>query len=294
MLSNKSKAIGFILLSAFGFALMSTFVRLAGDLPSMQKSFFRNLVAMFVAAAALRREGIGWKWEKGNLLMLLMRAICGTLGVLCNYYAIDRLVLADANILNKMSPFFAILFSLFMLKERANVWQYLAVLAAFGGSMLIIKPGFSADMFPALIGLLGGMLAGAAYTAVRVLSKQGEKSARIVFFFSSFSTLFCLPYLLLDFHPMTWSQLACLLGAGAAATLGQFGVTLAYAHAPAKEISVFDYTQVLFSALLGFFLFNQVPDGWSVLGYLVICGVSVAMFFYNRILESREQARGQG
>lgn len=293
MLSDKSKAIGFILLSAFGFALMSTFVRLAGDLPSMQKSFFRNLVAMVVAAIALHREGIGWKWEKGNLPMLLLRATCGTLGVLCNYYAIDRLVLADANILNKMSPFFAILFSLFMLKERANVWQYLAVLAAFGGSMLIIKPGFSSDMFPALIGLLGGIFAGAAYTAVRVLSKQGEKSARIVFFFSAFSTLVCLPYLIFDYHPMQWWQLASLLGAGAAATLGQFGVTLAYAHAPAKEISVFDYTQVLFSALLGFFLFDQVPDGWSVLGYLVICGVSVAMFFYNRILESREQARGR-
>ena len=293
MLSNKSKAIGFILLSAFGFALMSTFVRLAGDLPSMQKSFFRNLVAMFVAAIALRREGISWKWEKGNLPMLLLRATCGTLGILCNYYAIDHLVLADANILNKMSPFFAILFSLFMLKERANVWQYLAVLAAFGGSMLIIKPGFSAVMFPALIGLLGGIFAGAAYTAVRALSKKGEKSARIVFFFSAFSTLVCLPYLIVDFHPMQWWQLASLLGAGAAATLGQFGVTLAYAHAPAKEISVFDYTQVLFSALLGFFLFDQIPDGLSVLGYLVICGVSVLMFFYNRTLESREQASGR-
>lgn len=292
MLSKKSKAIGFILLSAFGFALMSTFVRLAGDLPAMQKSFFRNLVAMIVAGIALRRQRVSWKWEKGNLPTLLLRATCGTLGILCNYYAIDHLMLADATILNKMSPFFAILFSLFMLKEHANVWQYLAVLAAFGGSMLIVKPGFSVDMFPALIGLLGGMFAGAAYTAVRALSRKGEKSARIVFFFSAFSTLVCLPYLLLDFHPMEWWQLASLLGAGAAATLGQFGVTLAYAHAPAKEISVFDYTQVLFSALLGFFLFAQVPDGLSVLGYLVICGVSVLMFFYNRILESREQARG--
>lgn len=293
MLSNKSKAIGFILLSAFGFALMSTFVRLAGDLPSMQKSFFRNLVAMVVAAVALRRKGVSWKWEKGNLPLLLLRATCGTLGILCNYYAIDRLVLADANILNKMSPFFAILFSLFLLRERANVWQYLAVLAAFGGSMLIIKPGFSSDMFPALIGLFGGIFAGAAYTAVRALSKKGENSARIVFFFSTFSTLVCLPYLLVDFHPMQWWQLASLLGAGAAATLGQFGVTLAYAHAPAKEISVFDYTQVLFSALLGFFLFDQIPDGLSVIGYLVICGVSVIMFFYNRTLESREQASGR-
>ena len=62
MLSKKSKAIGFILLSAFGFAMMSTFVRLAGDLPSIQNSFFRNVVAMIVAAVVLRREGVGFKW----------------------------------------------------------------------------------------------------------------------------------------------------------------------------------------------------------------------------------------
>ena len=292
MLSKKSKAIGFIMLSAFGFALMSTFVRLAGDLPFIQKSFFRNAVAMVVAAVMLGREHVSLRWEKGNLPLMLLRATCGTLGIFCNFYAIDHLVLADANILNKMSPFFAILFSLVLLKERANALQYLAVLAAFGGSMLIIKPGFSSAAFPALIGLLGGMGAGAAYTAVRALSLRGEKSARIVFFFSAFSTIVCLPFMLLDFHPMTLGQLACLLAAGGSAALGQFGVTLAYAHAPAKEISVFDYTQVLFSAVLGFLLFGQIPDGLSVLGYVVICGVSVLMFLYNRTLESREQARG--
>lgn len=290
MLSNKSKAIGYIMLSAFGFALMTAFVRLAGDLPFTQKSLFRNLVAVAVAAFVLRREKCGFKWEKGNLPLLILRSTCGTLGIFCNYYAIDHLVLADANILNKMSPFFAILFSLFLLKERANIWQYLSVLAAFGGAMLIIKPGFSADAFPAVIGLLGGMGAGAAYTFVRALSKRKEKSARIVFFFSAFSSLTALPFVIADFHPMTFAQFMCLMGAGAAATLGQFGVTLAYLHAPAKEISVFDYTQVLFSAALGFFMFGQIPDGLSVLGYIVICGVSVAMFCYNRHLDAGEHA----
>ena len=186
MLSNKTKAIGYIMLSAFGFALMTAFVRMAGDLPFTQKSLFRNLVAVAVAAVVLKREKVGFRWEKGNLHLLILRATCGTLGIFCNYYAIDHLVLADANILNKMSPFFAILFSLVLLKERANVWQYLSVLAAFGGAMLIIKPGFSADTFPAVIGLLGGMSAGAAYTFVRALSKRNEKSARIVFFFLGF------------------------------------------------------------------------------------------------------------
>ena len=276
MLSKKSKAIGFIIMSAFGFAMMAAFVRLAGDLPFTQKTFFRNLVAVAVAAVVLCREKVGFKWEKGNLPLLIIRATCGTLGIFCNYYAIDHLVLADANILNKMSPFFAIIFSLILLKERASVFQYAAVLAAFGSSMLIIKPGFSSATFPAIIGL-------------RALSRKGEKSARIVFFFSMFSTLVCVPAMITDYHPMTWGQFFCLIGAGASAALGQFGVTLAYANAPAKEISVFDYTQVIFSAVLGFFLFGQLPDGWSVLGYLLICGISVAVFFYNRNLERKGQ-----
>ena len=177
MLSKKSKAIGFIIMSAFGFAMMAAFVRLAGDLPFTQKTFFRNLVAVAVAAVVLCREKVGFKWEKGNLPLLIIRATCGTLGIFCNYYAIDHLVLADANILNKMSPFFAIIFSLILLKERASVFQYAAVLAAFGSSMLIIKPGFSSATFPAIIGLLGGMGAGAAYTCVRALSRKGVAAA---------------------------------------------------------------------------------------------------------------------
>ncbi len=292
-MSNKSKAIGFILLSAFGFAMMNVCVRLSGELPTLQKAFFRNFIAMVSALIVLLRSGHGLLWEKGNLTLLLLRSFCGTMGIFCNFYAIDHLLLADANILNKMSPFFAILFSLVLLKEKANLFQYVMVILAFGGSMLIIKPGFSAEAFPAFIGLFGGISAGAAYTAVRALSKKGENGARIVFFFSAFSTLVCLPFLIFDFHPMTFSQFAYLMGAGLFAALGQFGVTLAYAHAPAKEISVFDYTQVLFSALLGFWLFGQVPDWLSIVGYVVICGVSVITFYYNRLLESREQASGR-
>ena len=182
MLSNKSKAIGYIMLSAFGFALMTAFVRLAGDLPFTQKSLFRNLVAVAVASIVLRREKCGFKWEKGNLPLLILRSTCGTLGIFCNYYAIDHLVLADANILNKMSPFFAILFSLFLLKERANIWQYLSVLAAFGGAMLIIKPGFSADAFPAVIGLLRCGL----YLCPCAEQAEGEKRAHRVLFLCVF------------------------------------------------------------------------------------------------------------
>ena len=292
MLSNKSKAIGYIMLSAFGFALMTAFVRLAGDLPFTQKSLFRNLVAVAVAVIVLRREKCGFKWEKGNLPLLILRSTCGTLGIFCNYYAIDHLVLGDANILNKMSPFFAILFSLVLLKERANVWQYLSVLAAFGGAMLIIKPGFEGAPFvPSLAGFISGAAAGLAYTFVRKLGARGENSLRIVFYFSLFSTLLTLPFFLVSPVQLTGHQLLMLLLCGCSACVGQFGITQAYLLAPAKEISVYDYSQILFAAGLGYLFFRQIPDGWSMVGYILICGAGVGMFLYNKRRDAEHDSK---
>ncbi|MEZ3470780.1 MAG: EamA family transporter, partial [Schaedlerella sp.] len=90
------------------------------------------------------------------------------------------------------------------------------------------------------------------------------------------------PYLLFGFCPMSAAQLLCLLLAGLSAAGGQFAITAAYFHAPAKEISVYDYSQILFSAVLGFFVFGQIPDVLSWTGYVIICSMAAAMFFYNR------------
>ena len=119
-MSQKNKGIILIIMSAFFFALMNMMVRLAGDLPSIEKSFFRNFVAVFFALIALKRSNTPVHVPKGQLKNLLMRSVCGTLGILCNYYAIDHLMLADASILNKLSPFFAILFSFILLKEKIH------------------------------------------------------------------------------------------------------------------------------------------------------------------------------
>lgn len=276
------KGIFYIVISAFCFALMSTCVRLAGDLPSVQKSFFRNLVAVFSALVILLKDKKSFTIPKGNLKYLLLRSICGTLGILCNYYAIDHLVLSDASMLNKMSPFFAILFSFLLLKEKLDSVQLSAVIIAFCGSLLIIKPSFTnLACVPALLGLLGGIGAGAAYTFVRILGQRGQKGPFVVFFFSAFSCLFCLPFVILHYTPMTLRQLFILLGAGLAASGGQFAITAAYYHAPAKEISVYDYSQILFSAVLGFFLFGQIPDRYSILGYVIILSMAVWTFIHN-------------
>ena len=213
---------------------------------------------------------------------MLARSIFGTLGILCNFYAIDHLVLSDASMLNKMSPFFVIIFSLIFLHEKVNKVQTLAVIIAFLGSLLIIKPSFNLTEFlPALLGFISGLGAGAAYTAVRRLGQKGENGKFVVFFFSCFSCVVTFPFLIFQYHEMTWLQLIYLLCAGLAATGGQFSITAAYYHAPAKEISVYDYSQIIFSALIGFIIFGDIPDIYSIIGYIVICSMAIMMFIYN-------------
>lgn len=282
-MDSKTKGILYVITAAFGFSMMSVFVHLAGDLPVFQKAFFRNIVALIFVTGIMLKRKIGFVPDKKNVPALLGRSFFGTVGLLCNFYAIDKLVLADANMLNKLSPFFAIVFSIFLLSERPTAVQVLSVFAAFVGSAFIIKPSLGGyAVFPAIVGATGGMGAGLAYTFVRYLGGKGENSFRIIFFFSEFSSLVCIPFMLADFEPFSLKALIFLICAGISASVGQFGITKAYVCAPAKEISVYDYTQVLFAALFGFLIFGQIPDFLSVIGYCLICGAGIGMFFYNR------------
>ena len=282
-INKKYLGIVFIILSAFCFALMNVFVRLSGDLPTIQKSFFRNFVALIFAFIVLKKNHTPLHWQKGNLKFHFIRASCGTLGILCNFYAVDHMALSDASMLNKMSPFFALIFSFIFLKERVNFYQCLLVAAAFVGSLFIIKPTFiGMALLPAILGFLGGMGAGAAYTTVRHLGQKGEKGSFIVFFFSTFSCAVTLPYIIFNFQPMSFIQIVFLLCAGLSAAGGQFSITAAYCYSPAKEISVYDYSQIVFAAILGMIIFQQIPDTYSIIGYFIIISSAIMMFLYNK------------
>lgn len=283
-MTNRLKGTLCIILSAFFFSLMSVFVRLSGDVPSMQKAFFRNAVAVVVALVIMLKNHVPfYPPEKKHWIPLLVRASFGTVGLICNFYAVDHLNISDANMLNKMAPFFAIIMSVFLLKEKLTLVQGAGVVVAFLGSLLIIKPNpANMALVPSLIGLLGGFGAGVAYSVVRYMSKKGINSSLIVFVFSTFSCLVCLPFFVALHAPMTGYQLFCLILAGVCGCCGQFAITSAYKFAPAREISVYDYSQVIFSALMGWVVFSQIPDVYSLLGYMIICGVGVMIYIYQR------------
>ena len=279
----KNKGIMFIIISALCFAAMNLFVKLSGDLPAIQKSFFRNFIAAFIALAILKKSGVGFHIEKKNVPLLLLRAILGTIGIIANFYAVDHLLLSDASIIQKLAPFFVIIFSFLLLKEKVSKQQILSIIIAFIGMLFVVKPSFAnSELFASLIAMIGAMSAGMAYTLVRMLSQRGVKGPQIVFYFSLFSCLSVIPYLIFNFQPMTFQQIAYLLLAGIAAAGGQFAVTAAYSHSAGRDISIYDYSQVIFAALLGFIAFGQIPDYLSIIGYFVIFMVTFYMYLQNQ------------
>ena len=277
--NDKRTGILFILLAAFFFSTMSVFVRLAGDVPTMQKAFFRNIVAAVVAVIILLRSGKEISLPKKSLPTLLMRSIFGTIGILANFWAVDHLGIADANMLNKLSPFFAILMSIFILGEKPNRIEWISVVLAFIGAAFVAKPSSGIISLPAVIGILGGFSAGTAYTYVRRAGLQGVRGPIVVAFFSIFSTLVLLPNLLMNFTSMSAGQFIFLILAGCSAAGGQLSITAAYQHAPARDISVFDYSQVVYAAVFGLLLFGEIPDVWSIIGYVIIIGTAFSKWY---------------
>lgn len=286
--SDRVKGIIFITASALGFALMSAFVKLSGDLPNFQKVFFRNLVSAIVALYLIIKHKGSMTGKKENRKILIYRSVFGTLGVIFSFYAIDKLVLSDANMINKLSPFLVIILSALFLKEKINAKQAISLLIAFLGSLFIIKPTFSIDIVPYIVAILGALFAGAAYTCLRVLGNK-EDYYTTVFFFSAFSLVVTFPVFIVVYKSMTVMQFIYLILAGVFASMGQFGITLAYKYAPAKEISIFDYTNIIFSAILSIIIFSQVPDTLSIIGYIIVFAASLYMFLYNKKLDKIEE-----
>lgn len=288
--SPKTQAVMAILGSAFFFALMNALSRQAGEVPVAQKCFFRNIISIPIAAFILWRERPEMTSSVHNLPGLLLRAVLGTIGMTANFYAVDHMLLADATILSRLSPFATLLLSWWFLGERLGRLQAGSVAVAFLGALCIIRPGAAAlTSVPALIGLMGGIATGAAYTAVRWLTQRKVSPAVVVFSYSLISCLFMLPQLIFAYCPMTNQQLVYLLAAGVAATGAQFCLTVGYAKAPSREISAYEYTTVIFAALLGFVMFGQIPDLFSWLGYGIIIGVAVLMFWYNKRQQQEDE-----
>jgi len=267
--------------SAASFALMGAAVKYAQGIPVFEKVLFRNLIILFIAVLSLASRRISPWGEAGDRKKLFLRALLGYFGVVCTFYALGKLPLADANLLNKTSPFFVTFFAAIFLHERLRRVHIPALVAAMIGAVLIIKPGFDVNAFPAFIGFLSAIFAGAAYTLVRSLNAR-EDPMVIIFYFSLLSVLVSLPLAMRGFVMPNPPLLVALVATGLFGAGGQFFITLSYRYGKAADISIFNYSSVIFSLLIGYIGWRELPDWFSLTGALLILGAAGLVYFTAR------------
>ncbi|WP_125153058.1 DMT family transporter [Clostridium rectalis] len=282
--SKKTWAVFFMLISSLCFAIMAALVKMSGEVPTLEKAFFRNFVSLIISTIMIIYNRANPLGKKENRKYLIARGVLGTIGMIAYFYCIDNMLLADSSMLNKMNPFFITIFAVVFLKEKLTSIQIPALVIAFIGAIFIIKPKFDISVIPAFIGFMSAAFAGAAYTVVRFLGNK-EKHYTIVFYFSFISTVLPLPFMLMNFKILTFCQLFMLIGAGTFAAIAQFALTISYKYAKASEVSIYNYTNIIFSQVIAFILWKEVPDKFSIIGYILIIASSILVFTHSKNMQ---------
>ncbi|PKK39714.1 hypothetical protein ABB02_01054 [Clostridiaceae bacterium JG1575] len=281
-MTQDHKGMLYMMIASTSFAFMATMVKLSGGgIPLFEQVFFRNFIMFFFAAGTLLRQRMRPTVPKEHRKTVFLRCFLGFCGVVCLFTASNLLPLADSQVLQKINPFFVILAAVVLLGERMTRVRLVSVLLGFLGAVIVINPTGAFDPLPALAGIGGAFFGGMAYVMIRTLSGR-VPGMIIIFWFSVFSLLASLPLMLPSFVVPTPTQLVWLLLIGVFAASGQYFLTKAYLTAPASKVTLFDYTAVIVSPILGYFIFGEAFELHTLLGTLLI--------LFSGLLAARQRA----
>jgi drug/metabolite transporter (DMT)-like permease len=263
-----------MLVSGLLFAAMGALIKsVATQLPNEMVVFFRSFIGLVALTPWLVQRGPR-HFATRRLGAHLVRALTGLAAMYCFFYAIGRLPLAEAVLLNYSAPLFIPFAALLWVGEgfERRLWWPIAI--GFAGIALILKPGLALFTPAALIGLVSGILSALAMAGIRKLTAT-EPATRIVFYFSLTAALVSALPLAWAWQtpaPGLWLQLVAI---GVLATSAQLFMTRAYAHAPAAQVGPFMYATVVFAGLLGWLVWGELPDLLSLAGALLVAAAGI-------------------
>jgi drug/metabolite transporter (DMT)-like permease len=291
MATGFSRGLRFAAIGALSFSVMSACAKLAGDrLPSQEIVFFRAVIVTGLTYYALRVRNLNpWGPDRG---LLLLRGLLGYAALSCFLWAVIRLPLADTTVIHFTNPVWTALLAALFLGEVLRGWETILALTALGGVVMVARPGFlfgdvsGLESLPVTAALAGAVLSAGAYVAAKRLTRNHDPLV-IVFSFAFVSLAGSIPATVSGFVlPDLWGWLA-LVGVGLGALGGQVYVTKALQLEKAGRVMAVGYLQIVFAAVWGLLLFQEVPDAWTIVGATVIIGSTFLMGIIHPVAAPR-------
>lgn len=285
------------------FTVMAALVKLVSDtVPTGEIVFFRSFFALppLLVWLALRRELPGClRTEKP--LGHLWRAAAGMAAMAFNFLALSLLPLPNVTAIVFVSPLIVLPLATIFLAERAGIYRWSAVLVGLCGVLVILSPNLSAGVLSEEGAVLGSAfaLSAAVMMAIVVIHVRNltrtESTGAIVFYFSAFGSLIALVTI-----PFGWvlpdpRELVFLLLVGLVGGVAQILLTQSYKYAPASVLAPFEYTAMIWSLMLGFFVFGDVPRIVVLVGAAIVIAANIFVILRERRLGiDRSKARRAG
>ena len=265
------RGIGWMMLSGVMFVAVTGIVRHLGtDMSPTQAAFIRYIFGLILLVPLLFRLGSAWlsagaPLRARRLGMHALRGLVHGIGVMLWFYAMARIPIAEVTAIGFTGPIFATIGAALFLGERLRARRVGAILVAFGGAMIILRPGFEVVSMGALAQLTAAPLFAVSMLIAKKLTET-ESSASIVAHLSIFVTLALLPGALIDWRTPTGEELGWLFLTAVFATLMHLAMTQAFRVAEITVTQPFSFLQLVWATLLGYYVFAEQPEIWVWVG----------------------------
>ena len=267
-LSPNARGALFMICGAFTATLMLTAVKLLGGrIDSVQIVFIRAVLGAAVAAPLLMRRG-GRGFRTSQLRLQLGTGVLGAIALVAAFFALSRMELADVTVVMFTQPMFVLLLAMLFLGEAMRAGRWLATLVGFAGVLVIVKPAGIVER-AALAVIMAAFLSAVMAVLIKKMARSDGPDIQLFYYNFTMAVVLSVPSALVGTTP-NWTDLALLVLVGVfGAAFAIFNV-LALRAGEATAVAPFDYTRLIFAALIGFLLFSEVPDSWFWLGSAMI------------------------
>ncbi len=267
-LSAAFRGILWMVAGGAAFTIMGALIKyLAQGLPLTVVVFFRMVIALVMLFPWLLRDRFA-PVRTSRPGLHLWRSAAGLLSLVCLVYSLSRLDLADAVALSFTTPLWMIITAALMLNESSGPKRWLATAIGFGGVLIIVRPDIDID--PAMLtAVAGAFFASLSLACVKKLSST-DSALTTTFYFSFIGTLICIIPAAFNWVTPTMVEFILLTGTGGAGAIGLMCAARAYSLADATVVSPVDFTRLPLAAVIGFFLFGESPDLWTLMGAAII------------------------
>lgn len=242
----------------------------------------RALISLLISYVDIKRKRIAVLGS--NKMLLFTRGTVGSLALLCIYYSVTVMPLAEATILQYLHPVFTAALAVFLLKERLQFSTVVCIVFCLSGLLVMVSPNIATDTVTAypiwgiIAAVVGSFGSAIAYIIVKKLSRV-EDSSVIIFYFPLVALPLSLILLGDDFVMPNMESFILLVFVGLFTQIGQVGMTKAMQYEVASKVTAYSYIQVVFAMVFGILLFSEVPSVFTLVGGgLILTGAFINVF----------------